>query len=90
MMLPVINYKGEKIVFCADLIPSSGHLGLAWVMAYDTRPLLSMTEKEELLKVAVRENWILCFEHDAKVECAKLIETEKGIKIENSFLLSDI
>lgn len=90
MMLPVVKYKGKKIVFCADLIPSSGHLGLAWVMAYDTRPLLSMSEKEELLKIAARENWILCFEHDAKVECANLIETEKGIKIENTFLLSDI
>ncbi len=90
MMLPVINYKGKKVVFCADLIPSSGHLGLAWVMAYDTRPLLSMSEKEELLKIAVKENWILCFEHDAKVECATIIETDRGIKIENSFLLSDI
>jgi glyoxylase-like metal-dependent hydrolase (beta-lactamase superfamily II) len=89
-MLPVIKYKNETIVFCADLIPSSGHLGLSWVMAYDTRPLLTMSEKEDLLTTAVKENWTLCFEHDSKVECAKLVETEKGIKIEQTFKLSEI
>lgn len=90
MILPVIKYKNETIVYCADLIPSSTHLGLSWVMAYDTRPLLTMSEKEELLTKAVKENWTLCFEHDAKVECAKLVETEKGIKIEQTLKISDL
>lgn len=90
MMLPLIDTGKEKILFCADLIPSSGHLGIPWVMAYDTRPLLTMTEKEAVLKQAVAENWILCFEHDAKVECAKLISGEKGIKIEETLRISDL
>lgn len=90
MILPVIKYKNETIVFCADLIPSATHLGLPWVMAYDTRPLLTMSEKQELLTIAVKENWTLCFEHDATVECAKLVETEKGIKIGQTLKISDL
>jgi glyoxylase-like metal-dependent hydrolase (beta-lactamase superfamily II) len=90
MILPVIKYKEETLVFCADLIPSSTHLGIPWVMAYDTRPLISMSEKQDLLTTAVKENWTLCFEHDAKVECAKLVETEKGIKIGETLLISDL
>ncbi len=90
MILPVIKYKEETLVFCADLIPSSTHLGIPWVMAYDTRPLISMSEKQDLLTTAVKENWTLCFEHDAKVECAKLVETEKGIKIGQTLQISDL
>ena len=90
MMLPIINYKEEKIAFCADLIPSSGHLGLAYVMAYDTRPLLSMSEKADFLSTAMQENWTLFFEHDPKVECAKIIAGEKGVKIASTHLLADL
>jgi glyoxylase-like metal-dependent hydrolase (beta-lactamase superfamily II) len=90
MMLPIINYKEEKIAFCADLIPSSGHLGLAYVMAYDTRPLLSMSEKADFLSTAMQENWTLYFEHDPKVECAKIIAGEKGVKIASTHLLADL
>lgn len=88
MMLPVISYKGETIVFCADLIPSTGHLGLPYVMAYDTRPLLSMSEKEELLSEAVDNNWTLFFEHDPVNECGKLIKTDRGVKLDHTFSLS--
>ena len=84
------HYKEEKIAFCADLIPSSGHLGLAYVMAYDTRPLLSMSEKADFLSTAIQENWTLFFEHDPKVECAKIIAGEKGVKIASTHLLADL
>lgn len=90
MMLPVINYKNKKIVFCADLIPSSGHIGLPWVMAYDTRPLLTMSEKEKLLNTAINESWILFFEHDPRIECTTLISTDKGIKTRDTFKLEEI
>ncbi len=90
MMLPLIRYKGQTIAFCADLLPSAGHLGIPWVMAYDTRPLLSMTEKESFLEQALSENWILFFEHDSQIECAKLIRTEKGAKLSDTFKLSEL
>ncbi len=88
MMLPVINYNNQKIVFAADLIPSSYHLPLPWVMSYDVRPLLSMTEKEKVLQNAASENWILLFEHDPLYEAATVALTEKGVKIKERGNLS--
>jgi glyoxylase-like metal-dependent hydrolase (beta-lactamase superfamily II) len=81
MMLPVIQYKDQKIIYAADLIPSSFHLPLPWVMSYDVRPLLTMTEKEKVLKKAVEEKCILLFEHDPLYEAALVEQTDKGIKI---------
>ena len=81
MMLPVIKYEDKKIVFVADLLPSSFHIPLPWIMSYDVRPLLTMQEKEFLLKKAVDEKYILLFEHDPLYEAAVVEQTEKGIKI---------
>ncbi len=49
-MLPKLSYQGKTIVFMADLLPTIGHIPLPYVMGYDTRPLLSLTEKEKFLK----------------------------------------
>ncbi|MCF0058125.1 MBL fold metallo-hydrolase [Dyadobacter sp. CY356] len=81
MMLPVISYKNQKIIYAADLIPSSYHLPLPWVMSYDVRPLMTMVEKEAVLKKAADEKCILLFEHDPIYEAAIVEQTEKGIKI---------
>ena len=89
-MLPKIKYKGKTIVFVADLLPSAGHIPLPYVMGYDTRPLLTLTEKEAFLNEAARKNYILFFEHDPHIECATVHNTEKGVRIENTFSLSDI
>ena len=90
MMLPVISYKGRKLMYMADLLPSPVHTPTAWVMAYDTRPLLTMKEKQVVLKRCVDENMVLFFEHDATVECAELMETEKGIRVRRTFALSEL
>jgi len=90
MMLPMISYKDRKLVFCADLIPSTGHVPLPYVMAYDTRPLLTLEEKSDFLNKAVNEKLILFFEHDPNVECALLAQTEKGIKLDRTFPLTEI
>jgi glyoxylase-like metal-dependent hydrolase (beta-lactamase superfamily II) len=81
MMLPVIRYGKKKMIYTADLIPSSYHLPLPWVMSYDVRPLLSMEEKARILQMAVEEECILLFEHDPVFEAAVVEQTEKGIKI---------
>ena len=52
MMLPIITYKNRKIVYCADLLPSAAHIPVAYVMAYDTRPLLTLEEKAAFLSTA--------------------------------------
>ena len=81
MMLPVIRYKNQTIIYAADLIPSSFHLPLPWIMSYDVRPLLTMIEKEKVLKKAVEEKCILLFEHDPVYEAAIVEQTDKGSKI---------
>jgi len=87
-MLPLISYKGQKVLFCGDLLPSAGHIPLPYVMAYDVRPLLTLQEKEQVLEHAVTENWVLFFEHDPIHECCTLQRTNKGIRPKDFFQLS--
>jgi glyoxylase-like metal-dependent hydrolase (beta-lactamase superfamily II) len=89
-MLPILNYKGYKIVFMGDLIASSGHLPLAWVMGYDTRPLLTLTEKEWILEKAADEDLLLFFEHDPTVELARVARTDRGIRLQSTHKLADL
>ena len=88
MMLPVISYKEKKIVYVADLLPSVGHLPLPYVMGYDTRPLLTLQEKENFLKKAAAEQYVLYFEHDPEQECCTVQETEKGVRLLEAFPLA--
>ncbi len=84
MMLPVLSYKGKKILYTADLIPSVGHLPLPYVMGYDVRPLETLKEKERILTKAAQEDWLLFFEHDAVNEMCSLEMTEKGARRKES------
>jgi len=81
-MLPLISYKGQKILFAADLIPTAGHLPIPYVMGYDTRPLLTLEEKTRILQKAVQESWLLFLEHDPHHELLGLKETEKGVRMD--------
>lgn len=90
MMIPHIRYKNKTIVFAADLLPSTGHIPLPYVMSYDTRPLLTMEEKETFLHKAVEEGYIIFFEHDPVNECCTLMMTEKGVRLDRVFPLSEI
>jgi glyoxylase-like metal-dependent hydrolase (beta-lactamase superfamily II) len=89
-MLPVINYNNQKIVFMADLLPSVGHIPLPYVMGYDTRPLITLEEKNNFLQKAAEENFILFLEHDFNNECCTLQNTEKGIRLNQTFKLNEI
>ncbi len=90
MMLPQIKYNDRTIFFCADLVPSAAHISMPWVMAYDMRPLDTLNEKAKLLKEAAANDWILFFEHDPKIECASLTSTDRGVRIKETFPLSDL
>jgi len=89
-MIPIINYKGKKVVFMADLLPSTGHIPLPYVMGYDTRPLLTLTEKESFLNEAADNNYVLFLEHDSVNECCNVIHTEKGVRLGEKISLSEI
>jgi len=90
MMLPMIPYNGRTLIYCADLMPSVAHITLPWVMAYDMQPLHTLKEKQEILESAADKNWILFFEHDPKVECCTVQRTEKGIRVKDTFKLSEL
>jgi glyoxylase-like metal-dependent hydrolase (beta-lactamase superfamily II) len=90
MMVPMIRYKEKTICYVADLLPSVGHLPLPYVMGYDTRPLITMEEKSVLLNEAAAKNYVLFFEHDPVNECCTVRQTEKGVRMEETFALSDI
>ena len=89
-MIPMINYKGKTICFMADLLPTVGHLPLPFVMGYDTRPLLTLDEKERFLKLAADRNYYLFLEHDAHNEIITVQHTEKGVRLKNTFKTTDI
>ncbi|QCX53377.1 MBL fold metallo-hydrolase [Elizabethkingia sp. JS20170427COW] len=89
-MLPVLKYQDKTVVFAADLVPTVGHIPLVYVMGYDTRPLLTLSEKEKFLKQAVDNEYILFFEHDAHHELCTLKMTEKGVRVDEIFKFNDV
>ncbi len=90
MTIPLIQYKNTTIAYLADLIPSSAHIPVPYVMGYDVRPLDTMREKKEFLERAVAGNYILYFEHDPVVECCTLQKTERGIRLDKILKLEDV
>jgi glyoxylase-like metal-dependent hydrolase (beta-lactamase superfamily II) len=80
-MLPHIDYKGKTLVFTSDLVPTVGHIPVPYVMGYDTRPLLSMEEKQVFMNEAVDKNYYLFFEHDAQNQLCTLKNTAKGVRL---------
>jgi glyoxylase-like metal-dependent hydrolase (beta-lactamase superfamily II) len=86
MMLPTINYKGNTIVYIADLLPSAAHLPLPYVMAYDMFPLQTLHEKKAFLQEAASNNYLLYFEHDPVNELCSLTTNEKGNVVVKDFL----
>jgi glyoxylase-like metal-dependent hydrolase (beta-lactamase superfamily II) len=89
-VIPFINYHGRTIVFMADLLPSAAHIPLPWIMAYDTRPLITLEDKKSFYKEAVENDYILFLEHDLYNECCTLQVGEKGVEKAQTFKLSDL
>lgn len=90
MMLPQIRYKGKTIVYMADLLPSQAHIPIPYVMGYDMFPLTTMHEKKAFLQEALSGEYILFFEHDPVYECCTLKQTDKGIRPDRFFKLSEL
>ncbi len=88
-MIPYITFRDKKIVFGADLFPSTAHIPMPYIMGYDTQPLITLNDKERFFDEAIKENQILFFEHDLYNECCSLEKTEKGVKVKNTFTLDD-
>lgn len=88
-LVPFINYNGKKIVFAADLIPSIAHIPLLFNMAYDIYQMTTIEEKKSMLEEAYENNYILFFQHDIYNECCDLKMTDRGIRADKRFTLSE-
>ncbi|WP_289060315.1 MBL fold metallo-hydrolase [uncultured Zobellia sp.] len=89
-MLPHILYQEKQLVFMADLLPTVGHIPLPYVMGYDTRPLLTLEEKDLFLNEATSKGYHLFFEHDAHNQICTLKETEKGVRLNELFTFDQL
>ena len=83
MMLPVISDNNNTLVYGADLIPTSAHIPLPWVMAYDVQPTVTIKEKKQFYRDAVDNSWILFFEHDPVITACTVQYNGKHYKKKN-------
>ncbi|HUX58729.1 MAG TPA: MBL fold metallo-hydrolase [Bacteroidales bacterium] len=90
LMIPVISHRDKTFVYTGDLIPTVAHIPIIWNMSYDIESLKTIEEKEELLKRALEENFILVFQHDEHVECCSLEMTPKGIRAKEKLGFNEI
>ncbi len=89
-IIPHIKFKDKTIAFMADLFPSTAHIPMPWMMAYDTKPLITLEDRKRFFKEALEEETILFFEHDLYNECCTLQMTEKGVRVKDTFKLKDL
>ena len=89
-MIPHLEYKGKKLVFMADLLPTAGHIPLPYVMGYDTRPLLTLPEKKSFLDKAADEEIYLFMQHDAHNEVITVKHTEKGVRHDQTYTFNEL
>jgi glyoxylase-like metal-dependent hydrolase (beta-lactamase superfamily II) len=90
LLVPIINYNGKEIAFPGDLLPIKALIPLAWISAYDVRPLDVVEEKKKFLEESFNKNRIIIFQHDYYNECCDLQKTQKGIRANNTFKISEI
>ena len=85
--MQIVKIQDDKntLVYCADAIPTSTHVKLAWGMGYDINPLLVIEEKRKLLTNAVDKKWYLYFEHDPKIACARVVHNGKDFETTKVF-----
>ncbi len=89
-MLPLLDYKGQKVLYVADLLPTAAHIPVPYVAAYDVFPLTTLAEKKTILAEALDNNYVLFMEHDAVNECCTIQQTEKGIRLKDTFRVIDL
>ena len=89
-MIPHIKYQGKTLVFAADLLPTTGHIPLPYVMGYDTRPLMTMNEKAEFLEKAADNDYFIFLEHDANHQLCTVKHTIKGVRLDKTYNFNEV
>jgi len=75
------------LLYCGDVVPTSSHVRLAWVMGYDLEPLKLIEEKKKYLGPAADEGWYLFFEHDPYCDAAQITRQGSDFAKTTTFLL---
>jgi glyoxylase-like metal-dependent hydrolase (beta-lactamase superfamily II) len=78
MQAIIIESRGATACYISDLMPTSAHLDVTWVMAYDLFPLETIENKKKYYERAIPEDWLTLFTHDPKVPWARIGKSEKG------------
>jgi glyoxylase-like metal-dependent hydrolase (beta-lactamase superfamily II) len=91
MDMQVIKISDEKntLFYAADLIPMPAHIHIPYIMGFDLQPLLTLDEKRKYLTEAVKNDWIIFFEHDPFLQSAKIGSSDKGFFVKESFQIND-
>ena len=74
----ILSSAGETACFLGDVVPTSHHLPLPWIMGYDVEPLVTLESKRALLADALAGEWLLVFEHDAHHGFGRVAHDGKG------------
>jgi len=74
----VVRDGGETACFLGDLVPTSAHLRLPWIMGYDVEPLVTLESKRKVLTPAEAEGWTLVFEHDPERPLGRVVKDGKS------------
>lgn len=90
LMIPILKKGNQTIVFAGDFIPTVANVPVKWLASYDLNPTASLSEKESFLQEAVKNHYFLFFQHDILNECCSLIQTNKGVRVDECFSLSSI
>ena len=77
----VIESGGETALFLADVMPTSAHVPLPWIMGYDVEPLVTLESKRRILAQAAAGEWLMVFEHDATVPWGRVRHDGKGYRL---------
>jgi len=77
LQCPLITIGDQKFFYPSDLIPTSSHIPVPWVMGYDIHVIKILDEKEEILKEALRDNWIMVYEHDPLIPATRVAKGAK-------------
>ena len=85
----LVQDRGETAAFIADLIPTTAHLPLPWIMGYDLEPLRTLESKRALLRDAVAGAWRLVFEHDPRIASGVAVAEGKGVGLRDTVQVTD-
>lgn len=74
----LVTDGGASALFLGDLVPTTAHVPLPWIMGYDVEPLRTLESKRATYHRALAGEWLLVFEHDATEAFGRLGESGKG------------